>query len=134
MHGKEDPIRVHGGYRDLKSFQMSEIVYDATVKFCERFVDRFSRTTDQMVQAARSGRQHIAICLIHQTNYLLDQQLKALESDFLEKGGFPIRAPVRCPKSEIRAGVLYGVDVLPLVPHNAGAKKPTKKGHPHDQR
>ena len=39
---------------------MSEIVFDGTVKFCERFVDRFSRTTDQMVQAARSGRQNIA--------------------------------------------------------------------------
>ena len=60
MHGKDDPIKAHGGYRDLKSFQMSEIVFDATVKFCERFVDRFSRTTDQMVQAARSGRQNIA--------------------------------------------------------------------------
>jgi len=174
MHGKNDPIRAHGGYRELKSFQMSEIVFDATVKFCERFVDRFSRTTDQMVQAARSGRQNIAegsqasgtskkmelklvsvarasqeellldyedflrqrelkkwgkdsrealfvrklgkqedrsystyktyletrpaeicaniiICLIHQTNYLLDQQLKTLESDFLEEGGFTER-------------------------------------------
>jgi hypothetical protein len=55
MHGKDDLIKAHGGYRDLKSFQMSEIVFDGTVKFCERFVDRFSRTTDQMVQAARSG-------------------------------------------------------------------------------
>ncbi len=174
MHGKDDLIKAHGGYRDLKSFQMSEIVFDATVKFCERFVDRFSRTTDQMVQAARSGRQNIAegsqasgtskkfelklvsvarasqeellldyedflrqrelkkwakdsrealfvrklgkqedrsystyktyletrpaeicansiICLIHQTNYLLDQQLKALEADFLEEGGFTER-------------------------------------------
>ncbi len=174
MHGKNDPIRAHGGYRELKSFQMSEIVFDATVKFCERFVDRFSRTTDQMVQAARSGRQNIAegsqasgtssktelklvsvarasleellldyedflrqrelkkwekdskealfvrklgkqedrsyttyktyfetrgaeicaniiICLIHQTNYLLDQQLKALEAGFLEEGGFTER-------------------------------------------
>ncbi|MBL7016775.1 MAG: four helix bundle protein [Kiritimatiellales bacterium] len=174
MHGKDDLIKAHGGYRDLKSFQMSEIVFDGTVKFCERFVDRFSRTTDQMVQAARSGRQNIAegsqdsgtskkielklvsvargsleellldyedflrqrdlkkwekdskealfvrklgvqedrsystyrpyletrpaevcanilICLIHQTNYLLDQQLKALETEFLEEGGFTER-------------------------------------------
>lgn len=60
MHGKDDLIRAHGGHRDLKSFQMSEIVFDGTVKFCERFVDCFSRTTDQMVQAARSGRQNIA--------------------------------------------------------------------------
>ncbi len=174
MHGKDDLIKAHGGYRDLKSFQMSEIVFDGTVKFCERFVDRFSRTTDQMIQAARSGRQNIAegsqvsgtskktelklvsvargsleellldyedflrqrelkkwekdskealfvrklgkqedrsyrtyktyletrpaevcanilICLIYQANYLLDQQLKALETDFLEEGGFTER-------------------------------------------
>jgi len=60
MHGKDDLIKAHGGCRELKSFQMSEIVFDATVKLCERFVDRFLRTTDQMVQAARSGRQNIA--------------------------------------------------------------------------
>jgi four helix bundle protein len=39
---------------------MSEIVYDATVKFCERFINIRSRTFDQMVQAARSGKQNIA--------------------------------------------------------------------------
>ena len=171
MQGKNDLISAHGGYRNLKSFQMSEIVYDGTVKFCDRFIDRKSRTTDQMVQAARSGRQNIAegsqasgtskkfeiklvavarasleellldyedflrqrelnlweknhpeaqavrklawaenrsyrtyksyieasspevaantlICLIHQTNYLLDQQLRKLERDFLKNGGF----------------------------------------------
>jgi len=164
-------IPPHGGYRDLKSYQMSEIVHDGTVVFCDRFVDRRSRTHDQMVQAARSGKQNIAegsmasgtskktelkligvarasleellvdfqdylrqhglplwgkdhprarevralcyrsdrsygtykpyiedaqaevaantlICVIHQTNYLLDQQLRALEKGFLEEGGF----------------------------------------------
>ena len=50
----------HGGYRELKSFQNAELVYDATVKFCDKFIDRRSRTHDQMVQAARSGRQNIA--------------------------------------------------------------------------
>jgi len=50
----------HGGYRELKSYQMSTIVYDATVEFCKSYVDKFSRTNDQMVQAARSGRQNIA--------------------------------------------------------------------------
>lgn len=167
-------ISAHGGYRSLKSFQMSEIVYDGTVKFCKRFIDARSRTVDQMVQAARSGRQNIAegsmasgtskktelklvsvarasleellldyqdflrqrglpvwgkdeskakeiralagssdrsyttykpyletdtpeiaantmICLIHQTSYLLDQQLRQLETAFLEKGGFTER-------------------------------------------
>ena len=164
-------IPPHGGYRKLKSYQNAEIVYDATVKFCDRFVDRRSRTHDQMVQAARSGKQNIAegsmasgtskktelklvgvarasleellldfedflrqrslavwgkdhataqvvrklayasnrsyttyrayiedappevsanalICLINQTNYLLDQQLRQLEQQFLEEGGF----------------------------------------------
>ena len=163
-------IPSHGGYRNLKSFQSAEIVYDATVKFCDRFIDKRSRTHDQMVQAARSGRQNIAegsqasgtskktelklvgvarasleellldyedflrqrglalwernnpkartirelayqenrsyvtyrtyiessppevaantiICLIHQTNFLLDQQLRQLERDFLEQAG-----------------------------------------------
>ena len=167
-------IPPHGGYRQLKSFQHAELVYDATVKFCDRFIDIRSRTHDQMVQAARSGRQNIAegsqasgtskkfelklvgvsrasleellldyedflrqrgfvlwgkdrptaqvvrrlayeknrsystyssyietaspeiaantvICLIHQTNYLLDQQLRQLEKAFLQEGGFTER-------------------------------------------
>jgi len=171
---KSNLIPSHGGYRNLKSFQHAELVYDATVKFCDRFIDRRSRTHDQMVQAARSGRQNIAegsqasgtskktelklvgvarasleellldyedflrqrglllwgkthttaqvvrrlayekdrsymtyrtyieksspeiaantvICLIHQTNYLLDQQLRQLEKAFLEEGGFTER-------------------------------------------
>jgi hypothetical protein len=48
-------IPPHGGYRELQSYQMAEIVYDATVAFCDRFISRRSRTHDQMVQAARSG-------------------------------------------------------------------------------
>lgn len=167
-------IPAHGGYRELKSFQHAELVYDSTVKFCDRFINQRSRTHDQMVQAARSGRQNIAegsqasgtsrkfelklvgvarasleellldyedflrqrgmslwgkdhpsaqvvrrlayeenrsystyrsyiensppevaantiICLIHQTNYLLDQQLRQLEKAFLEEGGFTER-------------------------------------------
>lgn len=163
-------IPKHGGYEDLLSFKKSRIVYDATVLFCEKFIDRRSRTVDQMVQAARSGKQNILegsqasgtsreteikltnvarasleelledyrnylrvrghdlwdkdskqalfvrklgrsedesyesyrthfetrppetvaniiICLIHQTNYLLDQQMRRLEKDFLEHGG-----------------------------------------------
>ena len=166
-------IPPHGGYRELQSYQMAEIVFDATVVFCDRFIDRRSRTHDQMVQAARSGKQNIAegsmasgtskktelklvgvarasleellldyqdylrqqglvlwgkdhpqsrevralcyrknrsyatyktyfessaeiaantmICLIHQTNYLLDQQLRALEKEFLKEGGFTER-------------------------------------------
>jgi restriction system protein len=170
----EPLIPPHGGYRELQSYRMAEIVFDGTVAFCDRFIDRRSRTHDQMVQAARSGKQNIAegsmasgtskkteiklmgvarasleellvdyqdflrqkgltlwakdhpqaqairklawaknrsyttyrtyleasppevaanaaICLIHQTNYLLDQQLRALEKEFLEEGGFTER-------------------------------------------
>lgn len=181
-------LRPAGGYRQLASFQTATLIYDATYWFCEKFLDPRSRTVDQMVQAARSGRQNIAegsrfaatssqtelrllntarssleellldyedflfhrhlpqwspespearavravgqqlardpsdrsdqsdpqaarralharyarwldhadpairanaiICLIHQTNYLLDQQLTALEQAFIEEGGY----------------------------------------------
>lgn len=53
-------IRKSGGYRKLASFQTTTIIYDATVWFCEKFIDSRSRTVDQMIQAARSGRQNIA--------------------------------------------------------------------------
>ena len=157
-------IRPSGGYRKLRSFQTTTVIYDATVSFCDRFMDKRSRTVDQMVQAARSGRQNIAegsratatssqtelrlinvarasldellldfedflrqrglrqwgkddpearevradgeaysrwlagkdpavvantvICLIHQANYLLDQQIAGLERQFVEGGGY----------------------------------------------
>ncbi len=57
---KSDLIPQHGGYRNLKCFQVSEIVYDGTQIFCDRFISIRSRTHDQMAQAARSGRQNIA--------------------------------------------------------------------------
>jgi four helix bundle suffix protein len=171
MNQPDGFIDPHGGFRNLKSYQMSEIVYDATAIFCDRWIGRRSRTHDQMVQAARSGKQNIAegsmasgtskkfelrlvsvarasleellldyqdflrqrnlplweknhpktqmigklayashrsymtykayiegsppevaantmLCLIHQTNFLLDQQLRQLEKQFLELGGF----------------------------------------------
>jgi restriction system protein len=171
MNQPDGFIDPHGGFRELKSYQMSEIVYDATAAFCDRWISRRSRTHDQMVQAARSGKQNIAegsmasgtskkfelrlvsvarasleellldnqdflrqrnlpiwgknhpqaqkirrlaflknrsystyktyiegaspevaanamLCLIHQTNFLLDQQLRQLEKKFLEQGGF----------------------------------------------
>ena len=176
-------LRPSGGYRTLRSFQVTTIIYDTTVAFCERFIDKRSRTVDQMVQAARSGRQNIAegsrasatssqtelrlvnvarasldellldyedflrqrglrqwakddpearavravgkehrtdradqadqadsaayagwlthadpavvanavICLIHQANYLLDQQIGALERQFIHEGGYSER-------------------------------------------
>jgi four helix bundle protein len=57
---KEGLIPKHGGYRKLKSFQIAQLIYDLTVRFCARYVSKFSRTRDQMVQAARSGVQNIA--------------------------------------------------------------------------
>src|SRR6266511_5627360 len=60
MSSGSSSLRPHGGYRRLRSFQVTEIIYDGTVAFCDRFIDKRSRTHDQMVQAARSGRQNIA--------------------------------------------------------------------------
>src|SRR5438309_1987996 len=163
-------IPPHGGYENLLSFQKARIVYDGTVRFCERFLKKSDRTYDQMIQAARSGKQNILegsqasgisketeikltnvarasleelledyrdflrsrgwrlwdknsrealfvrklgarcnvsyesyktyvetrppeivanilICLIHQTNYLLDRQPRQLEQAFLKEGG-----------------------------------------------
>ncbi len=163
-------IPPHGHYQALLSYRKAEVVYDLTYRFCQRFLNRGDRTVDQMVQAARSGKQNIvegskasgtsketevkltnvarasfeellvdyqdflrgrdlglcpkesrealyvrplgnrsettyetyreicetrpaqvvaniALCLIHQTNYLLDQQIRRLEQDFLKEGG-----------------------------------------------
>jgi four helix bundle suffix protein len=166
-------IPPHGGYAGLLAYQKAIIVFQATGRFCQRFLKRTDRTIDQMVQAARSGKQNIVegskisgtskeveiklinvarssleelledykdflrvralklwskdsrealfvrklgaqkdvsyetyatyatyieakpsevvanilVCLIHQTNYLLDQLLRKLEKDFLEEGG-----------------------------------------------
>jgi restriction system protein len=53
-------LRPSGGYRKSASFQTATLIYDATYRFCEKFIDSRSRTLDQMIQAARSGRQNIA--------------------------------------------------------------------------
>ena len=60
MRESDKLIPTHGGYRKLKSFQVAQLAYDVTVRFCDKFIDRRSRTHDQMVQAARSGVQNIA--------------------------------------------------------------------------
>jgi four helix bundle suffix protein len=169
-------IPPHGGCEDLLSFRNARIVYDATVRFTQRFLEQRDRTVDQMIQAARSGKQNILegcmasgtsketeirlvnvarasfeelledyrdflcthqypqweknfsealfvrrigarsdvsyescrtyidtrsseivanilICLIHQTSYLPDQQLRALEKAFLAEGGLRERMP-----------------------------------------
>ncbi|MEX0812610.1 MAG: four helix bundle suffix domain-containing protein [Chitinophagales bacterium] len=53
-------IPIHGGYRNLFSYQKAEIIYDGTVYFTNRFFHKYDRTVGQMVQAARSGKQNIA--------------------------------------------------------------------------
>lgn len=118
MPDHHDPPRLiplHGGYGDLKSYQMAEIVYDATVVFCDRFIDRRSRTHDQMIQAARSGKQNIAeastasgtskkteLKLVGVARVGLDQQLRALEQEFLSEGGFTER--LYRVRSQVRGG------------------------------
>jgi len=52
-------IPPHGGYKKLLSYRKTEIIYDATVAFCSRFINKRDRTYDQMIQAARSGKQNI---------------------------------------------------------------------------
>lgn len=53
-------IPQHGGYRNLITYQKAEIIYDGTIYFTKRFFRKYDRTVDQMVQAARSGKQNIA--------------------------------------------------------------------------
>ena len=106
MHGKDDLIRAHGGYRDLKSFQMSEdFLRQRDLKKWSKdskealFVRKLGTKKDRSYSTYRTYLEtrkaevcaNIMICLIHQTNYLLDHQLKQLEADFLEEGGFTER-------------------------------------------
>ena len=83
-------IPPHGGYRDLLSYKKSQIVYDATVRFCERFVSKRDRTYDQMVQAARSGKQNIiegslASATSKKTEIRLTNVARASLEELLEK-------------------------------------------------
>ena len=52
-------IPVHGNYQELGSYRNSVVIYDGTVDFCNRFLKKGDRTIDQMIQAARSGKQNI---------------------------------------------------------------------------
>jgi four helix bundle suffix protein len=112
---KQGRIRPSGGYRNLRSFQATSIIYDATVSFCDRFMDKRSRTVDQMVQAARSGRQNIAegsrasaassqteLRLINVARASLDELLLDFE-DFLRQRGLPQWAKDDPRALEVRA-------------------------------
>ncbi len=114
---KRPLIPSHGGFRGLHAFKLTEVVYDATVVFCDRFVDKKSRTTDQMIQAARSGRQNIAEASVdsgtskkselYLTNIargsLVELQLDY--EDYLRQNGLPVwsKDDPRCLKIRAKA-------------------------------
>ena len=97
-------IPAHGGYQDLLSYRKAVIVFDATVEFCRRFLSRRDRTVDQMIQAARSGKQNIvegsmASGTSKETEIKLTnvarsslEELLADYHDFLRNGGHPLWA------------------------------------------
>jgi len=105
MDGKEPLLPKHGGYRRLKSFQVAQLAYDVTVRFCGRYIDPRSRTHDQMVQAARSGVQNIAegsqasgtskkmeLKLTNVARASLEE-LRLDYEDFLRQRGMPLLPP-----------------------------------------
>lgn len=91
-----------GGYRKLKSFQLAQLCYDITVRFCDRYIPERSRTHDQMVQAARSGVQNIAEgSQVSGTSKKMEmkltsvaraslEELKLDYEDFLRQRGLPL--------------------------------------------
>lgn len=90
MSDSNSPLMPHGGYEKLRSYKVAETVYDATVVFCDRFVDKRSRTHDQMVQAARSGVRNIsegsgAAATSRKSEMLLTNVARASLSDELLK-------------------------------------------------
>lgn len=101
----EPLIPQHGGYRNLKSFRIAQLVYDVTARFCDRYIDRRSRTHDQMVQAARSGVQNIAEgSQVSGTSKKMElkltnvaraslEELRLDYEDFLRQRGLPLWEP-----------------------------------------
>ncbi|MFP4033443.1 MAG: four helix bundle suffix domain-containing protein [Desulfococcaceae bacterium] len=105
MAEEESLLGRQGGYRKLKSFQIAQLIYDITVRFCNRYINIRSRTHDQMVQAARSGVQNIAegsqaagtskkfeIKLTNVARASLEE-LRLDYEDFLRQRGLPIWPP-----------------------------------------
>ena len=60
MEEDKDFLRQDSNYRTLKAFRKAECIYDVTYYFAHRFLNKGDRTIDQMVQAARSGKQNLA--------------------------------------------------------------------------
>ena len=123
----EPLIPKHGGYRKLKSFLVAQLVYDVTVRFCERYIDRLSRTRDQMVQAARSGKQNIAegsmasgtsrkmeVKLVGVARASLEELLLDYE-DFLRQRGLALWGKNLGDEDVIQSG--YVVPILGIVTH-----------------
>lgn len=115
MEKPHKKLRPSGGYRKTASFQTATIIYDATYWFCEKFLDSRSRTVDQMVQAARSGRQNIAegsraaatssqteLRLVNVARASLEELLLDYE-DFLRHRRLPLWAPDGREASAVRA-------------------------------
>jgi len=112
----------HGGYRKLKSFQVAQLVYDVTVRFCDRYIDLRSRTHDQMVQAARSGVQNIAEGSVASgTSKKMELKLTNVAKaslgelrldyeDFLRQRGLPLWAPDDPRRAELVARRCATVD------------------------
>jgi len=108
-------LRPSGGYRKTASFQTATLIYDATYWFCEKFLDARSRTVDQMLQAARSGRQNIAegsraaattsqteLRLVNVARASLEELLLDYE-DFLRHRRLPLWKPDGPEASAVRA-------------------------------
>jgi four helix bundle suffix protein len=90
MSNSSSPLLPHGGYEHLRSYKVAQAVYDATVVFCDRFIDKRSRTHDQMMQAARSGVRNIsegsgAAATSRKSEMLLTNVARASLSDELLK-------------------------------------------------
>ena len=105
-----------GGYKSLPFFQQSEIVYDFTVAFCDRYITGYTRTKDQMVQAARSGKQNIAegylqksveskLKLLNVARGSLEELLNDYE-DFLRQHRLPIWDKIS-PKAQAVRKLVY---------------------------
>lgn len=101
----EKLIQKHGGYRKLKSFQLAELIFDLSIIFCDKYIDKRSRTHDQMVQAARSGRQNIgegSQCSGTSKKFEIKltgvaraslEELTIDYEDFLRQRGYPLLEP-----------------------------------------
>ncbi|MHA1280020.1 MAG: four helix bundle suffix domain-containing protein [Candidatus Helarchaeota archaeon] len=113
-------IPPHGGYRKLRSYQIATLIYDLTVEFCKKYMSyqankTNTRTYDQMVQAARSGRQNIAegsqtsgtskkteLKLINVARASLEELLLDYE-DFLRQRGLPLWGKENIRTRKVRA-------------------------------